>query len=628
MKIALITNIDNGIGLHTEYVLLRKYLESLGHEVSGVQFDQDAPNLIGVDLAISLETVCRHLLQLAPVNWLFVNPEWTKRHDLDLIERSYEKIFCKTHEAHRIFSDLYPDRTHYVGFLVRDQFDPSVPREPLFLHVGGNSSFRGTQAVLDAWRWKRNGKTLVDRGAKLTIVSTALTERPPVPGVTFLNRIPEESLRILQNGFLFHLYPSGTEGFGHALREGLSVNASVLTTDAPPMNELTSVSRIPSTGWEQYNLARVHEVSALDIYAGVESMLEMYREGHRETGAPREEFLRGNEQFKAAFAEHLEKFVPPNSKNEAVTVQTNRKSFGTRRIAFMGNFAASESTENMIKWALETGLGHKVDCLQENEISDVRDLEHAARNADLFLWVRTPGWLRIEDERMTKWLQQTFTPTVSLHLDRFWGIPEREALIGKHPFWKTDVVYTADGGNQDNFISRGVNHRWLIPAVSEVYVHPGTPQEKYRCDVGFVGAKEYHKEYPFRAQMVEFLEETYGPRFKHVTGVRGHELNDVYASMKVCVGDCFSAGSPYYWSDRLPECTGRHGFLVHPNAMGIENPVVCYAPQNLDSLKEIIDRFIDDDNGRREIIGQCVDYVRKHDTWTIRMGEILKEVLG
>jgi hypothetical protein len=137
------------------------------------------------------------LLQLAPINWLFANAEWTKRHDLDLIGRSYQKIFTKTREGERIFKELFPEQTHYVGFLVRDQFDPSQPRLPAFLHIGGNSSFRGTQAVLDAWRWKRNGKSLADHGAALTIISTALSDRPPVDGVLYMNRINEETLKKL-----------------------------------------------------------------------------------------------------------------------------------------------------------------------------------------------------------------------------------------------------------------------------------------------------------------------------------------------------------------------------------------------------------------------------------------------
>src|SRR5207253_727317 len=112
----------------------------------------------------------------------------------------------------------------------------------------------------------------------------------------------------------------------------------------------------------------------------------------------------------------------------------------------------------------------------------------------------TPGWLQVPDEEMFKlleWCKNEGVKTLSIHLDKFWSIPDREFLIGKIPFWKTAYCFTADGSRQEDFAKRGVNHFWMRPAVSEVYCHPGTPREEYHCDVGFVGAKEYHSEYPF-----------------------------------------------------------------------------------------------------------------------------------
>src|SRR5262249_31219228 len=150
------------------------------------------------------------LLGIAPVNWLIPNPEWTKRHDLDLIGRSFQKILCKTREGERILSALFPELTHYVGFLARDIFNPQVQRRPKFLHVGGNSSFRGTQEVLDAWKWYKDGSRI---DAELVIVSKALQDRPPIQGVTFFDWLSDTDLRTLQNECMFHLYPSGTEGF-------------------------------------------------------------------------------------------------------------------------------------------------------------------------------------------------------------------------------------------------------------------------------------------------------------------------------------------------------------------------------------------------------------------------------
>lgn len=618
MRIGITTNISAGIGLATEYQLLRDYLTARGHEVVGLQFDEDAPeNLDPLDLMISLETVCRHLLDLAPVNWIFVNAEWTKPCDLDLIKRSFNKIFCKTREGERIFKQYFPDITHYVGFLARDQFDPTIQRESRFLHIGGNSSFRGTQEVLDAWKWRKDGHGICEN---LTIVSKVLKDRPEIEGVTYIERATDQEIRNLQNRCRFHLYPSGTEGFGHAIREGMSVNAVIITTAAPPMDEIKCAHKIPAHGWSTYHLAKVHEVSAIDIHVAVKEVVKLnmiFGNGMES----REEFLRGNEFFETAFGEHLEDFVPRSLR------MSTAKLSGKMRISFLGNFAAEHSTENQILWALKEGLGHEVETIQENEAT-LRKIDLSCRNSDVFLWVRTPGWLKVNDDEMFDWLHRGQIKTASIHLDKFFGLPEREELIGKIPFWKTDQVWTADGGFQEEFKKKGVNHFWMRPAISEIYIHPGTPREVYRCDVGFVGARDYHSEYKFRGEMISFLERTYGPRFKHVTGVRGHELNDAYASMRVVVGDCIFAGTPRYYSDRVPETIGRHGFLIHPpiEEMGITHAI--YEAQNLESLKESIDLWLFNDTQRKECIKMGVEDVRREHTWTKRLTEILESLNG
>lgn len=618
MRIGIITNIKAGIGLATEYHLLRGYLTDLEHEVTGLQYDEPAPEGLGtLDLVISLETVSRHLLDIGTVNWLIPNQEWTKRHDLDLIGRKFHKILCKTREGERIFKEIFPAMTHYVGFLARDIFNPQIIRKKRFLHIGGNSSFRGTQEVLDAWKWRKDDRAI---DAELIIVSKALQDRPPVANVTYFDWLPEEELRTLQNECKFHLYPSGTEGFGHAIREAMSCNALVLSTAAPPMDELKSVHKIPAHGWTEYNLAKVYEVSALDVHQSAKTFLmfpEMF-----EVVETREEFLRGNEFFKTAFAEHLEDFVPKTPPLPYISVA------GSMSIAFLGNFEAPESTENMILWALQQGLHYNVHQLQENKVS-LQEIKTACQNADVFLWVRTPGWLQFNDKEMFAFLMGSKIKSVGVHLDKFWGIPDREELIGKLAFWDCDFVFTADGSRQDDFKKRGVNHHWMRPAVSEVYIHPGTIRDKYRCDVGFVGSREYHGEYPFRAQLVDFLEKTYRDRFKVITGgIRGHELNDVYASMKIVVGDCIFAGTPNYWSDRVPETIGRHGFLLHPEVEGLDLPIPNFRPGDLKELKEQIDLWLYNEEARRQVIRLGVEQIRAKHTWTVRMAEILETVLA
>lgn len=626
MNIAIVSNITNGIGLEVEYKLLRAFLERLGHQVTGYQYDEALPEGIPVpsyDIAFFMEVVPRNLLCLSERRFMFPNPEWLKPDMIEIVDRSFEKIFAKTREGERVLESLFPGRVHYTGFMCTDKYDPRVPRTPTFLHLAGNSMLRGTQEVLDAWRWRKNGKWL---DAHLVVVGTAKFSREGLEDsdrVLFSDRIPADELKTLQNMCMFHLLPSGTEGFGFALHEALSVGAYIITIGKPPMVEIDRAFFLPGEKAGKYNLADIWRTSALDIFEAVEK-IQYLSEELIGSDKIRQKFLEDNDFFATTLANHLS---DPVKKIERSHTRTD----GKKTIAFIGNFSAPESTENMVKWALEERLSYKVETLQENEIG-IANLRDAMEWNDILLWIRTPGWLPVGDKEMQTFLEdleRKEIPTISMHLDKFVGIQEREKLIGQQPFWRTRYVWTADGSPAAAAIFNAlkINHNWMRPAVSEVYCHPGTPRDHFRCDVGFVGARDYHAEYPFRRQLVEWLEATYGEGFKHITNVRGHELNDFYASCKVVVGDCIFAGTPNYWSDRVPETCGRGGFLLHPQVRGMTTPLAFYEAQNLENLHWQIEYWLDHEAERKEVRHRCSFYTWSNDTWTSRMRQILEEVL-
>jgi len=625
MRIAICTNLSNSAGLQVEYELLSEYLKELEHEVFGVQYDAPKPDIPHCRLMISLETVTWHLFDLADEHWLFPNAEWFTPDMAAHVDSHYSRILTKTRESQRIFEKLFPKKTTYVGFRSRDRLVAKNFKQVRVLHIGGNSAeIRNTQAVIDAWKWRNKNFSPLP---PLTVVSRQLEGQEAPPGVTILGYQSDEDLRVLQNSHLIHLQPSSTEGFGHTLRESLSAGAFLITTDAPPMNELMEgcAALVPSEGKRARNLAWMHEVNSIKIAECVHQLLVSGIMDIRLFEIARKVWVKQNHEFLKAFAVCLSELELGYTPHGAPAVVDNK----APRICFLGNFDASESTENMVSWALER-IGCEVVQVQENA-AKIHDLGDAVHDCQMFLWVRTPGWLQVDDREMYSFLRilnQMEKPTISLHLDKFIGIPDREPLIGVHPFWKTRYVFTADGSAPHVFEKRGVNHFWMRPAVSEVYCHPGWKRKEYLCDVGFVGAREYHREYPFRERLVRFLEEQYGGRFKHITGVRGHALNDFYASCKVVVGDCIFAGVPRYWSDRLPESCGRGAFLLHPEVEGLNVPVATYKAQDLIDLQDKIEMWLVDSNARREVTRACFNSVRRKDTWTIRMAEILKQVTG
>lgn len=308
-------------------------------------------------------------------------------------------------------------------------------------------------------------------------------------------------------------------------------------------------------------------------------------------------------------------------------------------VGLIGNHTASYSTESELAWTLDR-LGHRALRFQENR-DKTEDIYRTCKHeqAVLLLYVHTHGWSMPGDlsaRRLFKKLRKRDIKTASFHLDLYWGLnalDARQDRVGSHAFWKTDYVFTADGGHQQEFASRGVNHIWLPAAVAERGCFRGTARPDLAVDVAFVGARDYHPEYPFRGELIRWLEETYGPRFRRfngdTTGVfREERLNDLYASVKVVVGDSCFAGIPRYWSDRVPETLGRGGFLIHPAVEGLDIPgLVTYKARDLQDLRTKIDYFVAHEQERRALSLRAFDAVRQQHTYTNRMKALLETVL-
>lgn len=309
------------------------------------------------------------------------------------------------------------------------------------------------------------------------------------------------------------------------------------------------------------------------------------------------------------------------------------------KVGYIGNFQVPFTTENDLKWSLEQ-LGHTVLPYQENEycLDDIaKDIQE--RNIDLLLYTHTHGWesptlssYTIDD--ILELAKKCNIPTASVHLD-FWRYLQRAVDVGTHPFWRSKYVFTADGGSNDWYRSKGINHFWLKPGVVKRDCHLGTYDPKYDYDVAFVGSYKYHAEWPYRKKLIDWLTSTYGNRF-HRFGqpnetVRGEELNNLYASVKVVVGDtlCPFFKHPNYWSDRVYETLGRGGFLIHPYVKGMEEEftpgvdIEFYNYDDFDRLKYLIDYYLVHYVQRKRIQLSGHEMVRDNCTYTERMKQML-----
>lgn len=308
------------------------------------------------------------------------------------------------------------------------------------------------------------------------------------------------------------------------------------------------------------------------------------------------------------------------------------------RVCYVGNFRHPWCTEVHVSKSLQA-LGHTVLELQEDRL-DWRELPTVAADAHLVLWTRT--WAveleaalqaihRLRDQRV---------PIVSYHLDRWWGL-EREYQVHELPFFRTDLVVSPDGGSDDRWKAAGVEHLWLPPGVYAGECGPVAPnRQRWPHDVVFVGTVPYpHAEWgAYRQELVDRLAGHFGRRFKvwpasRTQPVRGRQLQQLYATARVVVGDsCLAGDATRYWSDRVPETLGRGGLLVHPAVDGLDewyrygDDLLVYEPGDFDSVVALAEQALASpewaqqvrDHGRATVLGR--------DTYEHRMTRVLDEV--
>jgi len=285
---------DNGAGLSRDLVILARALTGAGFEVTVSAIGAGGLRRQMTLLKRRVQSAWRRwrhgaatrrfdvnlmdergrpdYMPLARRNVLMPHPEWFDEADRPRLG-SFDRIYTKTRHAVPIFEAL-GCRAEFVGFTSFDRRQIEVQREPTFFHLGGRSINKGSQPLLDLWLRK-------PQWPALTLVQRAKLQRPAqLPDNLRLidDYLDDAELQRLQNRHQFHLCPSETEGFGHHLVEGMSVGAIVLTTDAPPMNEMVAADcgvLVASGRTGTQRLATTYFVDPVSLEAGVEHLLAL-----------------------------------------------------------------------------------------------------------------------------------------------------------------------------------------------------------------------------------------------------------------------------------------------------------------------------------------------------------------
>jgi spore maturation protein CgeB len=310
-----------------------------------------------------------------------------------------------------------------------------------------------------------------------------------------------------------------------------------------------------------------------------------------------------------------------------------------KKITFLGNFRVSYSSETHHANTLES-LGYNVVRLQETEATSGEILRESL-SSDMFLWIHTHNWNtpgRFTMEQVLEELRDAGVKTVTYHLDLWFGL-NRQKDLGHHPVYKNiQHFFTVDSqmAKWFNENTKVVGH--YLPA--GVYDKESTyVPTQIENEIIFVGSKTYHPEWKYRPKLINWLHETYPKRFKHygrdgLGVVRGQELNNLYASTKIVVGDtlCPNYNYPDYWSDRIYETLGRGGFMIHPYIPGLEREfedkkhVVFYEYKNFAQLEGLINYYLENDKEREAIRKEGHELVKNKYTYKNRWQAILKEL--
>lgn len=233
----------NGVGLDSDVSLLTKAIEQAGHKVtfnhcrSRSIFKKWFSQKPQYDANIFLERIFPVWFGSAKKNILIPNQERFPERHIKRLEK-IDHVLCKSRHAEQIFSAL-GSKTKYISFTSKDlHLNDEIPDYGIFFHLAGRSTLKGTDTILKLWEKHPEWPTL-------TIVQHKDNAPESVPKNVRLiaEYLPYSELIKLVNKHGIHLCTSLSEGWGHYIVEAMSSNSIVVTTDAPPMNELITDQR-------------------------------------------------------------------------------------------------------------------------------------------------------------------------------------------------------------------------------------------------------------------------------------------------------------------------------------------------------------------------------------------------
>ncbi|MFI5342916.1 MAG: glycosyltransferase [Chlamydiales bacterium] len=285
----------NGRGKENDFIILKDELEKLGHRIHIYDLE-DKVNISNADINIFLAHFNLSYFSKAKLNWFIPNAE-TCTTKVEQISK-FDLILCKTKESIKIFKPI-SKKIKYLGFTSIDRYEASISKDYLqCLHIVGGSGVKGFYEVVRAWNYMKGLPNL-------TVIKHNIVriDKEKLPNQISLidHWIPLDELISLQNTCGTHLCPSKTEGFGHSIMEGMSAEAVIITTNAPPMNEFIKDKRclVKYSKKGKRQLATTYEADYRALAKTVKEIQQLSTEELERIGqGNRAEYLKRDAEFK------------------------------------------------------------------------------------------------------------------------------------------------------------------------------------------------------------------------------------------------------------------------------------------------------------------------------------------
>lgn len=310
------------------------------------------------------------------------------------------------------------------------------------------------------------------------------------------------------------------------------------------------------------------------------------------------------------------------------------------KIVMCGNFRVDYSSESHHVKSLQS-LGHEVVLLQETVATRDQILEEGLKS-DVVVFIHTHSWQTggaVSWTELSRQLKEAGVPFITYHLDLWFGLG-RENDLEDGFYQSLHHFFTVDKLMAEWLNERTDTRGHYLPAAVYDKECVMLSHRQVGYEIVFTGSRNYHAEYPYRHELIDFLRQTYGRQFLHVgndgevSQQRGMTLNQIYADAKIAIGDTLNIGFkyPYYFSDRLFEQAGRGAFQIFPRIMGIEDmyengkEIVLYEHGNLSDLKEKIDYYLAHPEEREAIRLAGFERTKRDHTYLNRWEEILSSI--